>query len=449
MHTYFKKNIKFNEKKQIQYVIISFLLIVIISLGTNLIPPLFNLSVVPMASLSLALFSLIIVYSMIKYKLMGLTTAETADVVVDTMADSLLVIDENKNIVNVNKSTLDLLGYSENKLMTSPLGKILNLHDFESQIYPQVVSDGKIENVETAFLTKDGKSVPMYISASAIYDSTRELQGIVFVGRDLRDTKKLIDDLEKAKNRLEEKVDERTNELLNINKELQIEIKERKNVEEQIKSSLKEKEILLKEIHHRVKNNLQIISSLLNLQAADLKDSKILEQFEEIQKRIKSMSLIHEQLYKSKDLTRIDFDKYIYDLTANLSYSYGSKLDHISFKTKVKSIFLNIDQAIPCGLIINELMSNSIKHGFPRGKKGEILVDFHLDEDNNYTLIVSDNRLGWREGLDFQSTESVGLKLVNLLTKQLKGTIKLDRNHGTSFKIIFPIFKNKDKRIGK
>lgn len=453
IHTYFKKNVTINEKKQIELVILGFLLVVIFSLGTNLIPPLFKIEVIPMASLSFALFSLIITYSMIKYQLMKLTTAETADIVVDTMADSLIVVDENGLIVNVNKSLLNLLGYRRDELANLSFKKIVRLPESDqkdderilgSKIFNELLTNGKVRDSEIDFINKDGKSIPMNVSASLIHDKHKNLQGVVIVARDLTDIKKLINDLGEAKNKLEEKVKERTNELEKTNKELQMEIKERRKAEGKIKTSLDEKELLLKEIHHRVKNNLQIISSLLDLQAGRIKDNENVELFQESQNRIKSMSLIHEQLYKSTDLAKIDFEGYIKKLIANVSRSYGVNSDNISIMANVKDVFLSIDKAIPCGLIISELISNSLKHGFQNGKKGEISIDFHLNKDNNYTFMVSDNGVGIPEDFSFQTTTSLGLRLVNMLTQQLKGNVELDRNYGTTFKITFPGLKNKD-----
>jgi len=437
MHTYLKKNVTISEKKQIEFVTMSFLLVVAFSLGTNLIPPLFNISIFPMASVSFTLFSLMIVFSLKKFKLMSLTIPETADLIVDTMADSLLVIDKDRNIVIANKSTSDMLGYSKEELINTPLEQVLHLDDFESRIFPKVINEGKVENVETKFFTKEGKPIPIYASASTIYDNNNDFQGAVMVGRDVTETKKLINDLEETKNKLEDKVKERTVDLTNANKDLETEIKERRKVEKQIKKSLDEKEVLLKEIHHRVKNNLQIISSLLNLRTGHAKNKKIPEFLKESQNRIKSMSLIHEQLYQSKDLAKIDFEEYMRDLTLNLFYSYGTNPEQISVNTNAKNIYLNIDKAISYGLIINELVSNSLKHAFPRGRKGEITIDFSTDKNNKYTLVVSDNGIGFPKNLDIQNTDTLGLKLVNILTQQLQGSIKLDRSQGTKFKITF------------
>ncbi|MBD2245360.1 hypothetical protein H6G26_17670 [Nostoc sp. FACHB-888] len=213
---------------------------------------------------------------------------------------------------------------------------------------------------------------------------------------------------------------------------------ERRQAEEQIKASLQEKEVLLKEIHHRVKNNLQIISSLLNLQAEYLKDNQAIEVFKDSQNRIESMALIHEKLYQSQDLARINFADYIQDLVTNLFYSYNVNSSAITLKMNVEEVFLAIDAAIPCGLIINELISNSLKYAFPEKQPGEICIDFFSIEANSFTLTIGDNGVGFAQDFDFQATESLGLRLVKGLTHQLQGNIDFTINNGVKYKIIFP-----------
>jgi PAS domain S-box-containing protein len=220
-------------------------------------------------------------------------------------------------------------------------------------------------------------------------------------------------------------------------------ITEGKQAEEQIKASLEEKEVLLKEIHHRVKNNLQIISSLLDLQSRYIKDDRSLEIFKESQSRVKSIAFIHEKLYQSKGLARINFAEYIRDLTVSLFHSYGVSSTAIKRQITVDSALLDIDTAIPCGLIINELVSNSLKHAFPADKGGEIRINLRSDNDKKYILTVSDNGVGFPKDLDFRNTESLGLRLVRALTNQLKGNIEIDSNGGTEFKIIFEELKYK------
>ncbi|TRZ90889.1 MAG: GAF domain-containing protein [Methanosarcinales archaeon] len=230
-------------------------------------------------------------------------------------------------------------------------------------------------------------------------------------------------------------------------------VDEMKKAREQIKASLEEKEVLLKEIHHRVKNNLQVISSLLRLESMHIKDRQELDILKESQNRVRSMALIHEKLYQSKDFTRIDFAEYTRNLTTYLFRSYAIYPQTITSEINVDDVSLGIDMAIPCGLIINELVSNCLQHGFPRGGKGKIHVELRLDKDlpvrdtetgERFTLIVSDNGVGFPKDLDFRNTETLGLQLVITLVKQLKGTIELDSppgRSGTEFKITFARYK--------
>lgn len=216
-------------------------------------------------------------------------------------------------------------------------------------------------------------------------------------------------------------------------------ITERVRADEQIKASLREKEVLLKEIHHRVKNNLQVISSLLNLQSSFIQDQQDLEIFQDSQNRVYSMALIHERLYQSQDLARIDLAEYIRDLAAHLIRSYKDSSERVALKVDAEGGFLNIDIAVPCGLILNELVSNALKHAFPDARTGEIHVELYADHDHQFIFRVSDNGVGLPQDLDFQNTQSLGLQLVNMLVSQLDGTIELNRGLGTEFKIRFSV----------
>lgn len=219
---------------------------------------------------------------------------------------------------------------------------------------------------------------------------------------------------------------------------------ERKRVEEQLNASLKEKEVLLKEIHHRVKNNMQVISSLLNLQSSRIKSQEILEMFKESQDRIRSMSLIHERLYQSADLAKIDFSQYIQNLASHLFQSYRIDPGAVVLKTNVRDVSLDINKAIPCGLIINELVSNSLKYAFPQvqgtdkkiAKKGEIDIQLTAD-DGRVMLLVKDNGVGLPADLDIETADSFGLQLVTTLVLQLNGEIDIKRKPGATFKITF------------
>lgn len=217
----------------------------------------------------------------------------------------------------------------------------------------------------------------------------------------------------------------------------------------QLQKALEEKEMLLKEIHHRVKNNLMIISSLLELQSHYIKDKTDLDFFKESKNRADSMALIHERLYQSKDLKKIDFDNYIRTLTGDLFNAYVTDSDEITLIVNVEDIMLDINAAIPLGLIITELFTNSLKYAFPSslenplaihenyGKEDNLIyIDFRKKEDE-FTLIIKDNGIGFPKGLDYNNTDSLGLELVSSLTKQINGDINLNNSNGTEFKISF------------
>jgi PAS domain S-box-containing protein len=221
-----------------------------------------------------------------------------------------------------------------------------------------------------------------------------------------------------------------------------MDITQRKLAEEQIKTSLREKEVLLKEIHHRVKNNLQIISSLLNLQTRHTKE-EVREEFKESQNRIKSMALIHEILYQSGNLAGVDFAKYAKSLSNHLLHSYGAD-SRIKVEIEADDVLLGVDKSVPCGLIINELVSNSLKHAFPLGKNGEIRIALRClkagendPSDYLYLLTLSDNGIGFPKDCDFRESNSLGLRLVCSLARQLDGQIELDGSSGTEFRITF------------
>ena len=214
-------------------------------------------------------------------------------------------------------------------------------------------------------------------------------------------------------------------------------VTEKKISEEQIRLSLQEKEVLLKEVHHRVKNNLQVISSILNLQSSYVKDEGTLNILKESQNRIKSMAFIHESLYQTKDFSSINFTEYIVNLSQNLIHSY-SNFDHeIKLNLDIQDVFLNLDLAIPCGLIINEIVSNALKYAFDeKTEDGEISIKMSLNKDN-LVLKIGDNGKGLPKNIDYRNTESLGLQLVVTLTDQLSGTIELNSEKGTNYTIIF------------
>ncbi len=221
-------------------------------------------------------------------------------------------------------------------------------------------------------------------------------------------------------------------------------ITQRKSDEIQLKKSLDEKEALLKEVYHRVKNNMQIISSLLNLQIANVQGEESKDILKDSQSRIKSMAMIHEKLYMSKDLSHINFKEYVEHLVSDIFYTYGVKVGSITPILRIENIELNMETAIPLGLIINEIVINSLKFAFPH-EKGSIKIIFK-SFNNTLTLTVADDGIGIPESVDYQKTDSLGLKLVTNLVEQLNGVINLETNHGTAFNITFKELEYK-KRI--
>jgi two-component sensor histidine kinase len=225
-------------------------------------------------------------------------------------------------------------------------------------------------------------------------------------------------------------------ELASTNEALMIEIEERKKAEKIISASLKEKEVLLKEIHHRVKNNLQVISSILNIQCTYIDDKELQRIFKESQNRIKSMALIHEKLYMSRDLSSINFSEYAQDLASNIFNSYTSS--GVRLRLNIEDIHLNIDNSILLGLILNELCTNALKHGFPAGGPGEIIIELQRVDTDRLTLIVSDDGAGLPKEFNIKTTNSMGLLLVKGMVDQLEGTLEVDAYQGAAFRITFP-----------
>ena len=216
-----------------------------------------------------------------------------------------------------------------------------------------------------------------------------------------------------------------------------VDITGRKHAEERIKASLREKEVLLKEIHHRVKNNLQLVTSLLKLQSESVDDAKALEMLRESRGRVRLIALLHEMLYRSEDLASIDAADYIRSLVSHLRRSYGGRPEEITVEFNIEKITLDVDTAITCGLIVNELVTNSLKHAFPNGGKGKVRVDLHHKGHDEFILTVADSGKGIPESIDFRNAKSLGLQLVCTLVDQLEGTIEIDREGGTSFTIEF------------
>lgn len=217
----------------------------------------------------------------------------------------------------------------------------------------------------------------------------------------------------------------------------QLELAERKRAEAQLEASLKEKTVLLQEIHHRVKNNLQVIISLLNLHSNYISDSQLRSALQDSQYRIRTMALIHQKLYQSTNLAEINVGDYIRDLAASLFRSYQAEAHRIYLRLQIDDFFLAMDPAVTCGLILNELISNALKHAFPEGRGGEIRIEFRAGPAGQLSLVVADNGAGFPPQVNFYQSETLGLQLVNALVTQLNGTITYQQQNGTEIRITF------------
>jgi PAS domain S-box-containing protein len=325
----------------------------------------------------------------------------------ESAPDGIVVVDTDGRIAIVNSQTEKLFGYERNELIGQPIEILVpdrlksgHVHFRNAYIAKPITRPMGAGRALTG-KKKDGSEFPIEISLSPL-----ETDQGTLVTSIIRD------------------------------------ITARRAAEDQIQSSLREKEALLKEIHHRVKNNLQVTSSLLRLQSGYIADEKSREMFAESQNRIRSMALVHEKLYQSTDLSRINFPEYIKTLTELLIRTFGVNPEQIQLKVARQDVFLTVETAVPCGLMINELISNCLKHAFPNGRRGEIKVSIFetacKGDRHDYLLEVIDNGVGLPEDLDLETSETLGLQLVRNLTEQLRGTLKVIRPpEGVLFRIQF------------
>jgi len=303
--------------------------------------------------------------------------------------------------VYVSPQIEGLLGFSQEEWMSDPVLWFRQLHPDDRELwngeFARGCATGGPFRAECRFLTKDDQVVWVHGEARLIPDEFGQpvlLQGVAF------------------------------------------DITESKRAEEIVKHSLREKELLLKEIHHRVKNNLQITSSLLRLQAGKIADASVRQLLRESQDRIRSMALVHDMLYRSQDLARVDFPEYVRTLVVQLFRSYNAS-GRIRNVVELEGIVFGVDLAVPCGLIINELVANALKHAFPGERRGEVRVRMTAAQDR-YRLSVHDDGVGLPAGLDFLHTETLGLQLVRMLTEQIGGQFRLDPSTGAGFVVEFP-----------
>jgi len=305
------------------------------------------------------------------------------DDIIRSMGEMLIATDTAGRVQTVNRAAIEQLGWSEVELVGRDVDEVIR---------------GASGPGEAEVLTRGGVALPVVCTPRDLHDSAGRPQGRVWVARDIR---------------------------------------HRKRVEEELRRSLAEKEALLREVHHRVKNNLQVISSLLRLQASNSPSPEAVRLFHESENRIQSMALIHEQLYRSGDLARIDFRDYVDGLTRNVLASAGEVGRPVKLTLDIEPVSLDVDVAIACGLVLNELLSNALKHAFPEGQGGTISIAFHC-ADGSATLVVADDGIGLPASRGHEHPGTLGQRLVAALVRQLRGTSSIDGKRGTRFTLTFP-----------
>jgi PAS domain S-box-containing protein len=321
---------------------------------------------------------------------------------------AIIALDTSGNVITWNAGAERIKGYSSQEIMGQHFSRFYPPEDRAlgkpTKELEAAVRDGYVKD-EGWRIRKDGSTFFADVVLTALRDDEGKLRGFVKLTRD---------------------------------------ITERKAAEAKAREALRQ-EMLLKEIHHRVKNNLQVISSLLYLQSTYVQDQNTLEILTESQSRVKSIALIHEKLYRSQNLEKLAFCDYVQDLLAEMIRTYRVHQEGIDLQADVKGILLGIDTAIPCGLIINELVANALKHAFPGERRGVVSVTMQPAEDGQFILTVHDNGVGLPHEFDWRRSKSLGLKLVMDLTKQLDGKIEVESNQGTTFRISFGEVRYKER----
>ena len=324
--------------------------------------------------------------------------------ILDLADDAIVSLDENQRIVLFNQGAERIFGYSFAEVNGQPLDILLppdlaRIHRRHIQIFDQAAVSARRmgERNDIQGRRKDGTEFPAEASISKVDVDGHRMFTVI-----LRD------------------------------------VTDRVQAEERMKASLHEKEALLKEIHHRVKNNLQVVSSLLGLQSRSIADLEMRKRFQESQNRIHSMALLHESLYQSDNLSEIDFPEYIRQLAAHLFRSYGVGNERVRLQTDLQKLSLTLDTAVPCGLIVNELLSNSLKYAFPASRSGIIRITMSEEPDRQIRLVVADNGVGMDSAIDWTTTPTLGLRLVRTLMQQLGGRLEMTSTSGPEVQLTFP-----------
>ncbi len=358
-----------------------------------------------------------------------LNTKNHYELVLGNMAEGILEVTPDGRIVYANRSATALVGRPETSLLGT---SFLTLFEGRSLQRLERCLAGAVQGRQTI-----GHDDPVTVGLRKVTVSVLPVPGessqsLTVILNDVTDRHGALMQLREAHRELERRVEQRTAELA-------AEIAERKRAEEKIRASLEEKELLLREVHHRVKNNLQIVSSLLKLPLRRSATNSLADIVKETQDRIRSISLIHEKLYRSEDLSVVDFDEYVHTLASHLFESYSVDRSRIVLSIDCEPLRLDVDTAIPCGLILNEVVSNALNHAFPGTRRGEVAIRLRSVGQDQGQLTVRDNGIGIAAGVDTTSVRTLGMRIVDSLAKQIDAAVEFDTSNGTAFSLTFPV----------
>jgi PAS domain S-box-containing protein len=357
-----------------------------------------------------------------------------------------VIVHRNGILLYTNPSAASHLGYDRNYLIGKPITLFITTehHEKVKQMMLTRIAGEKVAPYEMNIIAQNGTHHTVLVNGARIQYMGEPASLNLLT--DITTIKEAEETITRANEILEKRVAERTEALTRANEQMGVEIAARKKAEQEITRSLEEKDLLLREIHHRVKNNLQIIASLLKLQSRYISDEKVLGAIQDTQSRVRAMALVHERIYRSSNIVEINLKDYLNYLTKQIFQFYNIQQYQIGITVTMDDIMADIDTAIPFGLIINELVSNSLKHAFPDGRKGMVSIECTPQDANRLRFVYHDNGAGMPTGFDWKNTESLGLRLVNSLVDQLNGTIDLGTGEGTTF--IIEIQKNLAGKTG-
>ncbi|MFB3765827.1 MAG: sensor histidine kinase [Methanotrichaceae archaeon] len=351
--------------------------------------------------------------------------------IVESVGQSLLVTGEDWRFGYVNPAFAKLVGYPAEDL----IGKSLDYFAYQDDL--GILNDARIKQMagettafEVRLIRSDGKVIYALITGTPRFHAGKVVGSFMVITN--------LTDHYVAE--LEQRVFERTAVLAKTNEILLIEIIKRRRAEEMLNMSLAEKETLLREIHCKVKNNLNLISSLLYVQSKRTIDERPMDIIKDCQNRVKSMAIVHEKLSNSQNLTKINLEDYVKSLTESLFQLYNIRRDRIDLVLSIDKILIGVDTAVACGFVINELVSNSLKHAFPGDRKGEINIEIHSEGEKGFRMIIKDNGIGFKK--DIAKSNALGLQLVGAVMNHIDGNIRLDSIGGTRLEIAFhmPIY---------